>query len=84
MVVKGTGHDCFWSGSPMNHFQKQGKININQKKQQNPCEIAEIMKKIGFLASLILGVSLSAQRFHFPKILVLLCVMCLKEKKYDL
>ena len=24
--IKGTGHDFFWSGNPMNHFQKQGKI----------------------------------------------------------
>ena len=32
----------------MNHFQKQGKIHINQKKQQNPHNIAEIMKKQDF------------------------------------
>ena len=31
----------FWSGKPMNHFQKQGKI-------QNPRIIAEIMNKKGF------------------------------------
>ena len=36
-------------------FQKQGKIKTNLKKQQNPCNIAEIMKKTGFLASFILG-----------------------------
>ena len=46
--VKGIGLDFFWSGSPMNHFQKQGKIHLNQKKQQNPCKIAEIMKQKGF------------------------------------
>ena len=39
----------------MNHFQKQGKIHINQKKQQNPRKIAQIMKKNGFLVSFILG-----------------------------
>ena len=44
----------------MNHFQKQGKINWNQQKQQNPCEIAEIMEKTGFLASFILGGWLSS------------------------
>ena len=33
----------------MNHFQRQGKIHVNQKKQQNPCKIDEIMKKTGFL-----------------------------------
>ena len=32
----------------MNHFQKQGKIHINQKKQLNPCKIAKIIKKKGF------------------------------------
>ena len=54
-VIKGTGHDFFWPGTPMNHFQKQEKIHINQKKQQNPCKIVEIMKKTGLLASFILG-----------------------------
>ena len=47
----------------MNHFQKQGKIHINQKKQQNPHKIAKITKKTGFLASLILGVALSSVFF---------------------
>ena len=46
--LKGTGHDFFWSGTPMNHFQKQGKIHINQKKQLNPCKIDKIMKKKRF------------------------------------
>ena len=32
----------------MNHFQKQEKVHINQKKQQNPHKIVEIMKKKGF------------------------------------
>ena len=34
----------------MNYFQKQVKIFIDQKKQQNHQKIAEIMKKKGFLA----------------------------------
>ena len=34
--------------TPMNIFQKQGKIHINQKKRLNPCKIAKIMKKKGF------------------------------------
>ena len=68
----------FWSETPMSPFQKQGKIHINQKKQQNPCKIAEIMKKMGFLASFILGGALSSV-FNFSKILVLSCVVRLKE-----
>ena len=51
MFFKGTGHDFFWSGTPMNHFQKQGKIHINQKKQLNPYKIAKIMKEKKVLAS---------------------------------
>ena len=44
----------------MNHFEKQGKIHTNKKKQQNPCKIAAVMKKKGFLASFILGGTLSS------------------------
>ena len=43
--VKGTSHVLFFSGKPINHFQKQGKIHLNQKKLQNPCKTAEITKK---------------------------------------
>ena len=50
----------------MNHFQKQGKINTNQKKHQNPFKIAEIMKENGFLASFFLGGALSSC-FNFLK-----------------
>ena len=60
-----SGHDFFWSGTPINHFQKQGKIHLNQKKQQNPHKIAEIMNKTGFLASFILGGVLSSVFFFF-------------------
>ena len=61
----------------MNHFQKQGKISINYKKQQNPRKIAENMKKKTkrFLASGILS-----SVFDFLKSFVLLCVVHLKEK----
>ena len=31
-VVKGTGHDFWWLGKPINHFQKQGNIHIFQNK----------------------------------------------------
>ena len=31
--IKGTGHDFFcWLGKPINHFQRQGNINIYQNK----------------------------------------------------
>ena len=79
-VVKGTGDDFSWSGTPVNHFQKQGKIHINQKKQQNPHEIAEIMKKEDFLATFILGGTLSSI-FLISNILVLSYEGYLKEKK---
>ena len=70
--LKGLTMIFFWSGAPMNpSFQRQGNIHINQKKQQNPCKIAEIMKKTGFLASFIIGGALSSV-FQFPKICVLL------------
>ena len=43
----------------MNCFQKQEKIFINQKDQQNPWKITEIMKKKkGFLSSFLLAVFL--------------------------
>ena len=38
----------FWSGKAMNYFQKQVKIFINQKKQQNHQKIAEIYEKKRF------------------------------------
>ena len=63
---KGTGHDFFWSRTPMNHFQKQEKLQLNHKKQQNPSKIAEIMKKIGLLASFNLGGAQSSV-FNFLK-----------------
>ena len=47
----------------MHHFQKQGKIHIDQKKQQNTPKIAEIRKKKGILASFILGGTLSSVFF---------------------
>ena len=80
--LKGLAIDFFWSGTSINHFQKQGKIHINQKKLLNPHKIAEIMKKTRFLASFILRGTLSSV-FQFPKMLVILCEGCLKEKKYD-
>ena len=49
----------------MTHFQKQGKMHINQKKQENPCKIIEIMKQNGFLASFFLGGTLSRFFFFF-------------------
>ena len=54
----------------MNHFQKQRKIDMNQKKYQNPHEIAEITEKKGFLVSVILDGTLSSV-FNFLKIVVL-------------
>ena len=44
----------------MNYFQKWGKTHINQKKLQNPFQIAEIMKQQEFLAIFILGGALSS------------------------
>ena len=52
--IKGTGHDFFWSETPTNHLQRQCKMHINQKKQQNLHKIAEIMKKGAILAHFIL------------------------------
>ena len=40
--------------TPFNHLQRQWKMHINQKKQQNPHKIAEIMKKRRDLAYFIL------------------------------
>ena len=56
----------------MNHFQKQGKIHPNQKKQQNPLKIAEMMKKEDFLASFILGGTLS-NVFNFLNLNLIFC-----------
>ena len=65
--LKGLAMIFFWSGKPMYHFQKQGKIYVNQKiLQQNYCKIAQIMKEKGFLASFILGGALSSV-FNFLK-----------------
>ena len=71
-IIKGTGHDLFWSGTPINHFQKQGNT-YKSKETAKSHEIAEIMKKTGFLANFILG---GAQT-------LVVCEGCLKEKKYD-
>ena len=43
--IKETGHDFFLVRKTHKSFQKQGKMYINRKKQQNPCKIAQIMKK---------------------------------------
>ena len=77
ILVKGTSHQIFRSGTPINHFQKHGKIHINQKKQKIPLKL---MKEMGFFASSVLWGT--HQCFEFPKILVLLCVLHLKEEKY--
>ena len=53
-------------------------IHVNQKKQQDSHKIAEITKKMGFC-----HISFFKQCFQFPKILVLFCVVCLKENKCD-
>ena len=58
--LKGLTMISFCPVTLINHFQRQGNIHINQKKQQNPCKIDEIMKKTGFLASFIIGGTLSS------------------------
>ena len=50
---------------------------MNQNKPQNSHKIAEIMKKIVFLACFILY----KQCFQFPKILASLCVMGFSKSK---
>ena len=52
--LKGLAMIYFWSGNPTNHFQKQGKIHMKQKKYTTLPKIAEITKKQQILA--ILGV----------------------------
>ena len=48
---------------PRNQFQRQGKINTNQNKVQNPSEIAKCSKKIqGLLVTLILGALLAVKK----------------------
>ena len=49
----------------MNLFQMQGNIHINQKKQQNPHQIAEIMKKTEFSGRFTLGGALNSVFFFF-------------------
>ena len=51
---KGTDHDFFLSETHTNHLQRPRKIHKNQKKQENPHKIAEIIKKRRMLAHFIL------------------------------
>ena len=53
---KGTGHDFFLVRNTYESFSDAMKKQMNQKKQQNPYKIAEIMKEKGYLVHIIRSV----------------------------
>ena len=42
VLLKEASHDCCWSGKSINHFQNQGKIHMQQIKQQNPNKLLQL------------------------------------------
>ena len=53
LVLKGTGHDFCWSGKPVNHFQKLGKLHFKTN-NKIPINLLKLWGKTGFLANFIL------------------------------
>ena len=42
ILLKGLTSIFDWSGKPISHFQKQGKIHVYQNKQQNPLKLLKL------------------------------------------